>query len=52
MLEAGGNSVRTAIVMGMAGVGRAEAERLLAASHGRVRQAMADELRSKHGHAK
>jgi N-acetylmuramic acid 6-phosphate (MurNAc-6-P) etherase len=32
--------VRTAIVMGVAGVSRAEAERRLASSGGRVRQAL------------
>src|SRR5690242_9758348 len=37
LLEASGRSVRTAIVMGAAGVDRAEAERRLAASRGRVR---------------
>ena len=40
LLEASGRSVRTAIVMGAAGVDRAEAERRLAASRGRVRQAL------------
>jgi N-acetylmuramic acid 6-phosphate (MurNAc-6-P) etherase len=34
-------SVRTAIVMGKGGIAREEAERLLAASGGRVRQALA-----------
>ena len=40
LLAQSGNSVRTAIVMGTAGVGRPEAERRLAASGGRVRQAL------------
>jgi N-acetylmuramic acid 6-phosphate etherase len=41
LLAAAGNSVRTAIVMGKAGLGREEAERRLADSGGRVAQALA-----------
>ena len=41
LLEAGGRSVRTAIVMGRAGVDREEAERRLAAGGGRIAQALA-----------
>ncbi|HEY1497678.1 MAG TPA: N-acetylmuramic acid 6-phosphate etherase [Candidatus Solibacter sp.] len=40
LLTQSGNSVRTAIVMAAAGVSREEAERRLAASGGRVRQAL------------
>ena len=40
LLAGSGNSVRTAIVMGTAGVSREEAERRLAACRGRVRQAL------------
>jgi N-acetylmuramic acid 6-phosphate etherase len=42
LLAESGMSVRTAIVMGKAGIARAEAERRLAASHGRVRQALGE----------
>ncbi len=42
LLEAGGNSVRTAIVMGRAGVDRMEAERRLEAAGGRIRKALAN----------
>jgi N-acetylmuramic acid 6-phosphate etherase len=42
LLAESGMSVRTAIVMGRAGIGRDEAERRLAASRGRVRQALAE----------
>jgi N-acetylmuramic acid 6-phosphate etherase len=41
LLELSGECVRTAIVMGKAGVGRVEAERRLAAAGGRVRNALA-----------
>jgi N-acetylmuramic acid 6-phosphate etherase len=41
LLELSGECVRTAIVMGKAGVGRVEAERRLAAAGGRVREALA-----------
>jgi len=41
LLEAGGNSVRTAIVMGKTGCGRAEAERRLSEAGGRVTEALA-----------
>jgi N-acetylmuramic acid 6-phosphate etherase len=41
LLEAAGRSVRTAIVMSRAGVDRAEAERRLAKSGGRIAQALA-----------
>jgi N-acetylmuramic acid 6-phosphate etherase len=41
LLAAAGNSVRTAILMGKAGLGREEAERRLAASGGRIAQALA-----------
>ena len=40
LLVQSGNSVRTAIVMGTSGVSREDAERRLAASRGRVRQAL------------
>jgi N-acetylmuramic acid 6-phosphate etherase len=40
LLAESGMSVRTAIVMGRVGIGRDEAERRLAASRGRVRQAL------------
>ena len=42
LLAESGSSVRTAIVMGRAGIARQEAERRLAASHGRVRQALGE----------
>src|ERR1022692_316232 len=42
LLAEAGMTVRTAIVMGKAGVARQEAERLLAASRGRVRQALGE----------
>jgi N-acetylmuramic acid 6-phosphate etherase len=41
LLMAGGNSVRTAILMGKSGIGREEAERRLAESGGRIAQALA-----------
>jgi N-acetylmuramic acid 6-phosphate etherase len=41
LLAAGGNSVRTAIVMGKTGCNREEAERRLAAAGGRVSEALA-----------
>src|SRR5450432_2301336 len=41
LLAAGGNSVRTAILMGKAGQSREEAERRLAESGGRIAQALA-----------
>jgi N-acetylmuramic acid 6-phosphate etherase len=41
LLAAAGNSVRTAILMGKAGLGREEAERRLAESGGRIAQALA-----------
>jgi N-acetylmuramic acid 6-phosphate etherase len=41
LLAAAGNSVRTAILMDKAGLGREEAERRLAASGGRIAQALA-----------
>ncbi|MCU1235447.1 MAG: glucokinase regulatory-like protein [Candidatus Solibacter sp.] len=40
LLTESGNSVRTAIVMGVAGVSRQEAERRLSASGGRIRSAL------------
>ena len=40
LLAAGGNHVRVAILMGQAGIGREEAERRLAASGGRIAQAL------------
>lgn len=40
LLDQGGRSVRTAIVMSKKGLGREEAERLLAAAHGRLREAL------------
>ena len=40
LLESAGGSVRVAILMGKAGIGRDEAERRLAAAHGRVAQAL------------
>jgi len=40
LLEQSGRSVRVAIVMEKRGVGRAEAERLLALAHGRIREAL------------
>ena len=40
-LEAGGNSVRTAILMAKTGIGRQEAEHRLALSRGRIAQALA-----------
>jgi len=42
LLAESGMSVRTAIVMGKTGVAKAEAERRLAASGGRVRQALGE----------
>jgi N-acetylmuramic acid 6-phosphate etherase len=42
LLVESGMTVRTAIVMGKAGVARHQAERLLAASRGRVRQALGE----------
>jgi N-acetylmuramic acid 6-phosphate etherase len=42
LLVESGMSVRTAIVMGKAGVARDEAERRLAAASGRVRQALGE----------
>jgi N-acetylmuramic acid 6-phosphate etherase len=42
LLAESGMSVRTAIVMGRAGIGRDEAERRLAACRGRVRQALGE----------
>ena len=42
VLIASGNGVRTAIVMGKAGIAREEAERRLNASSGRVRQALGE----------
>ena len=42
LLAESGKCVRTAIVMGRAGISRQEAERRLAASHGRVRQALGE----------
>jgi N-acetylmuramic acid 6-phosphate etherase len=42
LLAESGSSVRTAIVMGRAGIARQEAERRLAASRGRVRQALGE----------
>jgi N-acetylmuramic acid 6-phosphate etherase len=42
LLAESGRCVRTAIVMGKAGIAREEAERRLAASHGRVRQALGE----------
>jgi N-acetylmuramic acid 6-phosphate etherase len=42
LLAESGMSVRTAIVMGKAGVTKQEAERRLAASGGRVRQALGE----------
>jgi N-acetylmuramic acid 6-phosphate etherase len=42
LLEAGGNDVRTAILMGKAGCPRQEAERRLAAAAGRVSDALAE----------
>jgi N-acetylmuramic acid 6-phosphate etherase len=42
LLAESGMSVRTAIVMGKAGIAREEAERRLAASRGRVRQALGE----------
>jgi N-acetylmuramic acid 6-phosphate etherase len=41
LLEAGGNSVRTAIVMEKKNISRGEAERLLAEAGGRIREALA-----------
>lgn len=41
LLEAGGNSVRTAIIMEKIKVSRGEAERLLAQAGGRIREALA-----------
>jgi N-acetylmuramic acid 6-phosphate etherase len=40
LLAAAGNSVRTAILMGKAGLSREEAERRLAESGGRIAQAL------------
>jgi N-acetylmuramic acid 6-phosphate etherase len=40
LLEAGGNSVRTAILMARTGIGRDEAERRLAAAGGRISKAL------------
>ncbi len=40
LLRAAGNSVRTAILMGKAGIGRAEAERRLEAAGGRISKAL------------
>src|SRR5207244_4512226 len=42
LLEDSGRSVRTAIVMGRAGIARQEAERRLAVARGRVRQALGE----------
>lgn len=42
LLEESGASVRTALVMGRLGIGRAEAERRLEAAGGRVRQALGE----------
>ncbi len=42
LLAESGKSVRTAIVMGRAGIAREEAERRLAASSGRIRQALGE----------
>jgi N-acetylmuramic acid 6-phosphate (MurNAc-6-P) etherase len=42
LLSASGNRVRTAIVMGKAGVSREEAERRLAAAGGRVARALGE----------
>jgi N-acetylmuramic acid 6-phosphate etherase len=42
LLAESGGSVRTAIVMGRAGIARQEAERRLAAARGRVRQALGE----------
>jgi N-acetylmuramic acid 6-phosphate etherase len=42
LLTESGKSVRTAIVMGKAGIAREEAERRLLESHGRVRQALGE----------
>jgi N-acetylmuramic acid 6-phosphate etherase len=42
LLAEGGMKVRTAIVMGRAGIGRDEAEQRLAASRGRIRQALGE----------
>ena len=41
LLSAGGDNVRTAILMGRTGRNREESERLLAESGGRVAQALA-----------
>jgi N-acetylmuramic acid 6-phosphate etherase len=41
LLASGGNNVRTAILMGKGGLARAEAERRLAKSGGRIAQALA-----------
>jgi N-acetylmuramic acid 6-phosphate etherase len=41
LLDAAGKSVRAAILMGKAGIGRAEAERLLAETGGRIGRALA-----------
>ena len=40
LLEAAGNNVRVAILMGKAGLGREEAEHRLARAHGRISQAL------------
>jgi len=40
LLQAAGNSVRTAILMGKTGIDRAEAERRLAAAGGRISKAL------------
>lgn len=42
LLEASGNCVRAAILMGKAGISRDEAERRLTAAHGRISQALED----------
>ncbi len=42
LLEEAGRSVRIAIVMAKRGVDRAEAERRLAQSHGRIAEALKD----------
>lgn len=42
LLAAAGDNVRTAILMGKAGLGRADAERRLASAHGRIAQALKD----------
>ncbi len=44
LLESGGRSVRTAIVMEKKKIGRAEAERLLAGAGGRIHEALGEDL--------